>query len=150
MSIFQIMTSCYALGCRGTVHRGATLPVGFFFFFFVSLTWVLTLQDEDTLRCTTFPKSLRMISDSGWQGFPGSIIAASSTVIAFLSLSFELIVTLLLLSYVLLPFVVNFFSLFIFIGLFFITSPPEGEKGDLLPCHTWNCSVGDMRWRPWQ
>lgn len=50
-----------AVGCRGTVHCGAVLPV-----FFSSLTWILTLQEEDTLRCTIFPKSLCMISSSRW------------------------------------------------------------------------------------
>ena len=126
-----------AVGLRGTVHCRAVIPS-----FTSSLMWVLTLQEEDTLRCTTFPKSLRMISDSGWQGFPGSIIAASSTVIAFLSLSFELLILTLFLI------ILHYFT----ICIKFVLSPYlnlvvllsfslRGEKGAPLPCCAWSCII---------
>ena len=90
----------------------------------------------------------------GVKVFLGSSSAASSSmVIAFFSLPFELsIVTFILLSYILLPFVVNLLSLnWALIGLFFFPSPWKGRKG--FPCHAWNhASVypGTLRMMLWR
>lgn len=62
LSVFHIMTSWDRLfGWKGTVHCWAVFPG-----FSNSLTWVLTLREEDTLGCTVFPRSLHMISNSRW------------------------------------------------------------------------------------
>lgn len=72
MQLQNVILSCFyqyipyhdimrqAVGCRCTLHCRAVLPG-----FSSSLTWVLTLQEEDALH---LPKSLHMIAISGWWG----------------------------------------------------------------------------------
>ena len=128
-----------------------------FLFISSSLTWVLTLQGEDTLRCTAFPRSLHMISNSGWweksslvffqeASNRGPVNKDFNGLYFSPPVSFLFILLLLIILYYLTFLLINYFSYLNWVfPSSFLPSPPSLSSWGVKGCHVINSSNHDRQ-----